>query len=649
MFEKTSGYKNRAFVAGVTLVFSLVIFFGSQRILDQNVTSAIQSEAIKHAAHVSQQVLSDGAQIESIIRHGRTSPDFLEHLNDLLLHGDGLIQVEIHDADGLLRYVLDETLWINQGGAREDQEMALKMARGAPLYELLNPELASKGGRFVILATEPVRDANRNVIGYIQMTIDQSGTATLFRRSFEWLIYAIPLLMVLSYLVPTIVWLFLRRRNIKTEQLVQHLQRRDGLTGLMNRATFTEVAHSIFETPAQTPFRHGLMIVDIHQFRTINDTLGHNMGDALLRNVAESINAAIRVGDIVARIGNDEFMVVLPNMRADEMARVVHRVMTRLRRPYQHGDTKIICRLCIGTHLAGPDELLDDAIQSADVALAHAKDCGPDTVTSYSTDLDERRHRRRKIEAALRNAWEDGRAFLNYQPVIDAKTRRVAGFEALLRLRTTDGELISPDEFIPIAEQTSTICGLSRVAIEHALTCAQDWPPDIFIAVNLSPAQFRNGDLVETVRWTLDQTGISPDRVEFEITESLLLDEEPEVDAQFAALKALGVSIAMDDFGTGFSSLGYLLNHDFDKLKVDRMFLEDLKANPARQQKILKSVIDLGQQLDLKLTVEGVETVDQVDMLGQLGCDLFQGYYFSPPISEEDARAMLAKEDTGAA
>lgn len=649
MFKLTSGYKNLALVGGISLVLCAIILFGTRQILDRNISYAIQNEAIKHAAHVSHQVLSDLPEIENIIKEGRATPEFLEHLNELLFHGDGLLQFEIHDASGLLRFVMDETLWIKEGGTRQDQDAALKMAKGASLYELVDDESAALEGSVLVLVLEPVRDANNDVIGYIQMTIDQSGTATVFRHSFDWLIFAIPLLMALSYLIPAIAWMLLKSRNIKNEQLVQHLSRRDRLTGLMNRSTFTEVAHNIFDLPAQPPLQHGLMIVDIHDFRSINDTLGHGVGDDLLRHVADNINAAIREDDIVARIGSDEFMVVLPNLRSEDLARVVNRVMSRLRRPFQVGDTKITCRLCIGTHLARPAETLDDVTQSADMALAHAKACGPDTIIAYSTDLDARRHRRRMIEEALKDAWDCGRAYLAFQPVIDAQTRRVAGLEALLRLRTEDGEQISPAEFIPIAEQTSMICDLGLTTIQRALESARDWPADVFIAVNLSPAQFRRGDLVEEVRWILDQSGVSPRRVEFEITESLLLDEEPGVERQFNGLKALGVSIAMDDFGTGFSSLGYLLNHDFDKLKIDRMFLEDLKANPLRQQKILKSIIDLGQQLDLKLTVEGVETADQVDMLGKLGCDLFQGFYFSRPISDQDARALLAKEATGAA
>ena len=649
MLEKTSRYRSLVLVAGISLVLSLVILSGTRTILDRIISTAIQSETIKHAEHMSQQVLSDLTEIESIINHGRASPEFLAHLNEALFHGDGLIQFKIHNADGLLRFVLNEALWIDQGGARKNQEMASRMAKGVSLFEMLEDGAATNGNRFVVLAAEPVRNADDKVIGYIEMTIDQSGTATVFLQSFEWLIFAIPLLMAASYLVPTVAWLFLKSRNMKSEQLVHQLRRRDGLTGLMNRSTFTEVAHKIFETPAYPPARHGLMIIDVHRFRTINETLGHSVGDALLRHVADSINSAIRGDDIIARFGSDEFMVVMPNMRPEEMPVVVNRVMARLRRPFQEGDTKVSCHLCIGTHLAGPTETLDDVIQSADVALSHAKDCGPDTIIAFSTDLDERRQRRRKIEAALTDAWGSGRADLAFQPVINAKTRRIAGFEALLRLRTKDGEQISPAEFVPIAEQSPLIAALGRMTMQRALECAADWPSNTFIAINLSPAQFRHGNLVEDVKWTLSQSGIPPHRVEFEITESLLLDEEPEVEAQFTALKQLGVSIAMDDFGTGHSSLSYLLTHDFDKLKVDRMFLEDLKANPVRQRKILKSIIDLGQQLDLALTVEGVETVEQVDMLSELGCDLFQGFYFSRPISIQDAQALLAKESTGAA
>lgn len=649
MPEDPDWRKKFAAVTLISLALFFVIFFGAQATLNHTVNRAIQDEAVDHARHVTKDVQRNFPEIERIAREGRADVGTLDQLHAFLSNSDGLQQVKIYNHEGVLRYVYDEDLWIRQGGHMSTPELDRSRRTQAPIFQPL--DLAPKNGvtPVVVRTVEPVFDAEGNLIAFVEVTMDHSEAALVFRQSFDWLTIALPILMALSYLVPTLAWLFLKSRHGQTERMVHQLSRRDRLTGLMNRATFTEEAFAVFKSPATEPFKHGLMIVDINQFRSVNEVHGHRVGDAFLCHVAEILQRALREDDLVARFNGDEFVAVLPSVLPDELARAANRVRTQLRRQFQHDEIKLTCQACIGTHLANPHDTLDDAMQAADLALTHAKESGTDLVVAYSADLDRKRARRRMIEATLRDAWDNGRAHLVFQPVIDARSRRIAGFETLLRLTTDEGEPISPAEFIPIAEQTGQIRELGRITIQKALQAALAWPEDTFLAINLSPAQFRHGDLVDDVQWLIDTTGFPPSRLEFEITESLLLDEEPEVRAQFDGLKALGTSIAMDDFGTGYSSLSYLLAHDFDKLKIDRTFLEDLRSNPVRQRKILKSIVDLGQQIGLTVTMEGLETADQVEMLDALGCDLFQGFYFSRPVAETEIRPILEREAGGAA
>ncbi len=447
-------------------------------------------------------------------------------------------------------------------------------------------------------------------------------------------------ILPLALFVGGLVWAGVAGRQT-VGRMHEDATRRDGLTGLMNRAAFTDRAEKLFDRSAGSGVRHGVLILDVDQISAINELHGNRLGDAVLRHVAETLENELRKGDLVARYGGDEFVVVMANIGAEDLEGAAHRLQTILCDPIEFEGSTLGFRVSVGTCLARVTDGLDRALQAAERALAHANICGPATIVAHSRDLDRKRDRRRMIEAALADPWTDNRANLVFQPVIDAKSHRIAGFEALARLRTEDGEEIQGDEFAPVAEQSGLIRAFGRQVMQRAMLAAKDWPDDIFLAVNLSPAQFRHGDLVEEVRWLIDTTGFPTARLELEITENLALDEEPEVQAQFEGLKALGISIAMDDFGTGYSSLGYLLSHDFDKLKIDRMFVQDLSADPLRQRQILKSVIDLAQRLGLTVTMEGVETAEQVAMLDELGCDRYQGYYFSQPLSEAEATRII--------
>ncbi|MCV6592226.1 MAG: bifunctional diguanylate cyclase/phosphodiesterase [Silicimonas sp.] len=635
--KTTKTTRSFALAALVSIVLVGIILTGTRSSLDRTINAAIASESLTHVRHLTRQIQESFPELDRIARDGLVKVETRRRLQQQLVFASGLVQLKVYSADGLLRYVHDQKRWLADGSQRSSEALQDSRASGHEVYKRLDAD----PGTVLIRAVEPLATETQKRFGYLEITFDHSDNGNIFRDGFRWMIFALPLLMALAYLGPTLGWLYLKSRNQRAEARLRHMARRDSLTGLMNRATFTAEAEAAFAEPPRPLHNHGIILIDVDQFRGFNAAHGHELGDAYLQHLAETLRSHLRKEDLIARLGGDEFAALLPHVLPDELQSAANRLRAELRRPFQHEGKAVAGRARIGTCLATPNDTLDELLKSADIALTHAKRNGTDQVVAFTEGLDSCRGRCEQIESTLRYAWDTGRAHMVYQPVIDAKTQKIKGFEALMRLTSEDGTPISPAEFIPIAEQTGQICDLGRRAMEEAMRVARDWPEDVFLAINLSPAQFRDESLVEEVRWLIDSLDFPAHRLEFEITEGLLLEEDARVQSQFKALKAMGISMAMDDFGTGFSSLSYLLAHDFDKLKIDRSFLTGLADDVTRQRKVLKSIIDLGQQLGLVITTEGVETTDQIDLLTHLGCDLLQGFYFSKPLPEEDAHALL--------
>ena len=648
-----SGYKDwrtTTAIAGVScIVLFFAILFGTRSILDNTIRNALIAEASRHAGHLEQQIVRDFPELAILASKGRTSQDFRARLEKALSNGHAMLQLKVYNVRGRLRYVFDETRWFENGGDIQSDVALNSVASHARVLEILRPGQGHLGDGFISRATQPLYAANGEIIGAFEVTQDQTEIAQLYVKTFRWLTIALPVVAALLFFLPALAWLILHRRNGRNEVLVQDLARRDRLTGLMNRSTFTHEANQVFEVEISSAPPIGILIVDIDHFRLVNDALGHKVADALLKHVASVISGAVRRDDFVARFGGDEFVALLPDVAAFELQDIANRIFLRLGHPFRHGNAKVAADVSIGTYLSQAGDTLDDAMHAAELAQARAKEDGRNRVVAYTASLDRKRERRREIEAALRDAWDNDRAHLVYQPVIATKTGNIAGFEALMRLRTHADEPISPEEFIPIAEETGMIRDLGIVALRRAMKRALDWPRDTFVAVNLSPAQFQHGDLVEQVRWMLEELKFQAERLEIEITESLLLSEDASVKRQFTGLKDLGVSIAMDDFGTGYSSLSYLLAHDFDKLKIDRMFLGELHGAPERHRNVLRSIITLGRQIGMKVTAEGVETSEQKDLLTSMGCDLLQGFYFHRPMPGPETLEQFKPKKLGGA
>jgi diguanylate cyclase (GGDEF)-like protein len=428
------------------------------------------------------------------------------------------------------------------------------------------------------------------------------------------------------------------------EERIRHLARHDALTQLPNRVQFLEEMAA--SEPGLARGEHiAVLCIDLDHFKSVNDTLGHSLGDKLLQQVSARLWGATRENDLLARLGGDEFALMLRGLdNPAEAAAIAERIVSAMANPFTIDGHQLVIGASVGIAMAPQDgETSEILMKNADLALYKAKNEGRSTFHFFESGMDAAIQKRRTIEAGLRLALAKGELRLVYQPLVGLKENRITCLEALLRWDTADRGTISPTEFIPIAEETGLIVAIGEWVLREACRTATNWPAGVRVAVNLSPVQFKNKRLFETVEAALRDSGLAPTRLELEITESLLLaDNEPTLKT-LHKLRALGVRISMDDFGTGYSSLSYLRSFPFDKIKIDRSFMRDLKSK-GDSLAIIKAVIGLGQSLGMSTTAEGIETEEQLSAVRDQGCNEVQGFLFSPPVSAQAVTDMLAEE-----
>jgi diguanylate cyclase (GGDEF)-like protein len=413
---------------------------------------------------------------------------------------------------------------------------------------------------------------------------------------------------------------------------IAFLAHHDPLTRLPNRVLFHD---RIQQALARVDRGHGFAVLclDLDRFKMVNDTLGHPIGDGLLRQVAERLQACVREGDSVARLGGDEFAVILLNL--DDPAAVdalATRIIEVLSTGYEIEGHQISIGTSIGMALSPADGTAPyELLKKADTALYGAKANGRGTACFYEDAMNAALQSRRELEVGLRQALARDEFQMNYQPLVDARSHRVCGFEALIRWHHPEKGVIPPDAFIPIAESSGLITAIGEWVLRRSCMDAATWPGDVKVAVNLSPSQFKDRNLVPNVRAALAASGLSPHRLELEITESVLLTDSHLTLAILHEIKSLGVQISMDDFGTGYSSLSYLRSFPFDKVKIDRSFIKDL-PNDKNAMAIVRAIVGLSVTFGMSVTAEGVETDEQAVQLALEECDQLQGFLFSKPI-----------------
>jgi diguanylate cyclase (GGDEF)-like protein len=432
------------------------------------------------------------------------------------------------------------------------------------------------------------------------------------------------------------------------EDQLRHQAFHDSLTGLANRALFANrVEHALIRC-ARRQEPAAVLFLDLDDFKTVNDTLGHAEGDALLGAVAERLRSCLRAGDTAARLGGDEFAVLLDELGGeDEAVGVAERILEALRSAFSLQGREIAMSASIGIASSCGEVGADVLLRDADVAMYMAKSSGKDRCVTFVPEMHRRIVERLSLREDLERALETGEELhLRYHPVVDVGTGAVAGFEALVRWTHPERGLISPAEFIPIAEETGLIVALGRWVLQEATRAARRWERDhglgLFLTVNLSGRQLAEADLAADVAGALERSALAPDRLILEITESILLQDSEPVVARLEELRRLGVRLAVDDFGTGYSSLAYLRRFPVNILKIDKSFVDQVDISPEGAA-LTRAIVDLAEGLGLRTIAEGIERPAQAAALCALGCRLGQGFHFAPPLTAPEVDELLAE------
>ncbi|KAF1051519.1 MAG: putative signaling protein [Stenotrophomonas maltophilia] len=428
---------------------------------------------------------------------------------------------------------------------------------------------------------------------------------------------------------------------------IQHLSAHDSLTGLPNRSRLAAYLEDLFNR--HQPHHPVLLMLDLDRFKPINDSLGHPAGDAVLKVIAERLRQSVRGEDLVARLGGDEFVIVcLHTQGRGEVERLCQQLVQLIAQPIEFEGLQLQVGTSIGiaqSRLQGADPRA--LLRCADVAMYEAKAAGRNTWRFYSEDMDALLAEKKRTDVELRMALQESQFELFYLPRFDVNQRRIAAVEALIRWRHPRQGLVGPDRFIALAEENELIVPIGNWVLREACRTALQWQNPVRVSVNISPLQFAHGELVEQVRRTLAQTGLPPARLELEITESIMLSDIDGALSTLHGLKSMGVHLNMDDFGTSYSSLGYLRSYPFDSVKIDRRFIASLERD-GRDLAVVQAIIRLGKALDLKVTAEGVETEEQLQLLREEDCQELQGYLFSKPLDGEGIARLLAEHNTQA-
>jgi diguanylate cyclase (GGDEF)-like protein len=496
-------------------------------------------------------------------------------------------------------------------------------------------------------ALVPLRQEEK-LIGVAELVLDLTAKRTLFHAAFLRLQLNSVGLMLLAVALPA--WVLVRRTREKAaaEAQARHLAQHDPLTGLPNRTGFLERLERTIALGRRRGWRTGVLLIDLDRFKEVNDTLGHPAGDALLREVAARLSAAVRAEDTVVRLGGDEFAIVQAAVDQPQgAATLARRLQDAIAAPFDLFGHRAHVGCSIGIAFA-PDDGTDPAVllRLADIALYRAKEEGRGRARFYEAGMDAALLARRRLEQDLRQALDGGGFSLAYQPLFTLASGRLEGFEALLRWNHPERGPVPPAEFLPLAAETGLIAPLGAWVLRAACHEAARWPEPLSVSVNLAAAQFRHGDVAAVVRAALAESGLAPARLEVEVTETLLLQDPEAVFAKLEELRGLGIGIAMDDFGSGPSCLSWLWRFPFDRLKIDRDIVRDMQQDP-RAAIIVQAILGLGRTLAVTIAAEGVETEAQAESLRLQGCEEAQGYLLGRPLDQRGVTALIAAAAAG--
>ena len=556
----------------------------------------------------------------------------------------GKLAITFYAADGGVIVSAGSRPWSDRDdwSSRVQTAVADTARTGVPQQAVFSASWLDQEHELIGSAFAPILDEDGQVEGVIGAFIDRSESARSFSEAFARLSVVLSVVFTVALTLLAAAYFLVRRQADSSRQQASYLAHFDPLTGLYNRGGFRDRLKTLTRQGTLNCDKTAVIYIDLDGFKHINDTYGHGAGDSVLRHVGNAISDCLGPNDIGVRFGGDEFVVICAADTTEGAISKTERIRMAIAQPVSTNSAVInahaSCGLCMGAQ-CGAD--IDQALHHADLALYQAKLDGRNTYRVFTPELEEMVKRRVKIEDSVRQGLQNNQFALHYQPLISQRTRQCIGFEALLRLNDSEGKPISPGEFVPVAEASGLIQQIGEWVIETAAAEAARWPEHLHVAVNLSARQFDKANLVSIVSGVLARTGLAPNRLELEVTESLLIENAESVGRQLSALRAVGVSIAMDDFGTGYSSLGYLWRYGFDKLKIDRTFVIGLDTDAARSKEIIDTIVVLAHRLDMTVTVEGIETETQAAAIADLDCDQLQGYLFGRPMPAEDLAGFL--------
>ena len=640
----SSAYKYANLKLAILLVVSLVCvmaLFLAYTIRDAQMM--VRLEAERTSQHWAKQFVGSIPDVARIANGQPPSVDDIKTIETFSKLGT-MFRFELFDQLGRSRLVSDKVQMTSNTefyAAQPDPVAATVIKAREPAVALIDGSERDSRPNWYSETYVPII-ANNQVVGALAIDIDQTIMYDEHMVHAQTSAIVLCLLSALIFSIPAVAFYIRSEEAARTSRELAYLSGHDALTGVANRAEFQDVMQNAV-SKLQAGNKLALFYIDLDHFKCVNDTLGHDVGDKLLSYVAQHLLRSTRRSDLVARIGGDEFAILLSDITDRDFCEVLaKRILEAFKGSITIDGHSISTGLSIGVAVAPADTgNIDQLIKSANVALHAAKTNGRGTFRIYEEGMDAEMRERQSMQQDLRAALDGDQFVLHYQPLVAAYTGTVSGYEALIRWIHPVKGLIPPLDFIPIAEESGFINDIGQWAINKACSDAASWPTNTSVAVNLSAKQLLDDTIVRDIAKALDNSGLPPNRLEIEITESVLLHDFSTTLSVLSKIKETGVRISMDDFGTGYSSLSYLQSIPFDTVKIDRSFVDDIETSQ-RSRAIVKAVIDLSKSLGKSITAEGVETVAQANLLAAEGCTKLQGYLISKPMPATDLASFHA-------
>ena len=639
--------KNLKLTAAALLALVIPIYLinlGVSALLDYKVKTSIKDEAAAKAKSWTVSLIDRLPSIERIIKTGKATPEERLRIADAVAVAR-VFRFKLFKTDGSLAFISDQTDPDLVQLSKPNSNAARTFTTKSPVIFIKDGHSNPQRPNHYVEAYLPAYSNSGRVFGVIEVYINVTELHDALSTSFGRLSWFLIVGSALIFLVPAslVAWRSWQLRA-KDRKLIE-IEQVDYLTGTLNRKTISAHLSKLFSSK-KTAANNGILFVDVDCFKQINDGHGHHAGDLVLKHVARTIRDSVRSeSDFVGRFGGDEFIVICTEATESELLSIGERITQAMRVPFRNGNTAISLSVSIGAYLSRVYDDQESALHAADLAVYEAKRRGRDQLVQHCEELDETFNRRNYVGSCLNRAISDDLLRLEFQPVFDIKNSKLLGFEALLRLIGQDGETIPPNEFIPIAEETGLIQSIGIWVLNRSVEVASSWPDDLFVSINLSVAQFKSDAFTLEVAKTLNRYEFDSHRLELEVTESLFIEDKEEVKTRFDLFKRLGVAMVLDDFGSGYSNLGYLWNFDFEKIKVDRSLLNRAESEDEKTRVMLRAIAIIADQLGATVLVEGIETEEHLAIAKACHIEQAQGFLLGRPTPEADLVEKYALDE----